>query len=792
MIDRNYLDSSLTLENRVNSLMKQMSLEEKINQIACRLLIASVPEIEETLPVKNGIGQIGVMSGRSSAAEQAKMVQRIQERVIASSRFGIPAILHCEALSGMCFDSSLVFPTSISLGATFEPEIVRDMAERTKLQMKAIGIRQALSPVLDISRDLRWGRQNETYGNDPTLVTAMSCAFIEGMQGEELSKGIAATAKHFLGYSSTEGGINMAKTVLTRREIREVYAKPFEAAIRRSKLAAVMNSYSEIDGRPICASKKILNDLLRKDLGFEGLVVSDYSSIERLIHNFHVSDNMTDAAIQCLKAGLDVELPNGAGYNECLVEAVQSGILLEEEVDAACRRSLELKFKLGIFENPYPEDSKKINIVFDNTENDKAALKAARKAMTLTKNDGILPLNDKNVKIAVIGPTGNSLRKLWSGYSAAAMDEMLMLSAMSMAGVSTDTTHSNEGMSVTVENPALVEPMVRSKYPMAKTIFEAICELYPRAQYVEGCDYKEKGDTDFTVAVELAKKADLVIVTVGGKNGWGAHCTIGEAFDSSDISLPGNQEALLQAVGNANPNFIVVHTDARPFVSDYAYKNAKAILEGWLCCNHAGRVIAETISGQNNPGGRLQLDVPVANGVLSYHYQQNASHYKTIQDMGGGAYVNLPKEIIARPFGYGLSYTKFTMENEEMEISEGETPEITIRIEVKNIGSLSGDKVIQLYGKDVVGSVTRPYRELLGFQRVSIKPGEKRQIEFRFNLDIMAFEDEDYKWICEAGEYLFFVADNCEDERICLKYILQNSMDVNPANRTFFAETNVR
>ena len=788
MIDRTYKNSSLPLKDRVDNLMHQMTLEEKINQIACRLAIAAVPGIEDTLPLENGIGQIAVMSGRSSAKEQAEMVRKLQKRVIESSRFGIPAIFHCEALSGMCFDSSLSFPTSISLGATFDPGIVRDMTERTRRQMKAIGVRQALSPVLDISRDLRWGRQNETYGNDPVLVTEMACAFIEGLQGEDLSKGVAATAKHFLGYSATEGGVNMANTVLNDREIREVYAKPFEAAIRKSHLAAVMNSYSEINGRPVCASKKILTDLLRDELGFEGLVVSDYSSIERLVNNFHVAEDMTEAAAQCLKAGLDVEYPNGACYNINLLEAVRTGNLSQDAIDRACRRSLELKFKLGLFEDPYPEDDEHINAAYDNTEHDKAALEAARKAMTLTKNDGILPLRDQNLKIAVIGPTGNSLRKLWPGYSAVAMDEMLALSAMSMAGVSTDTTQGNEGMAATDEFPALVEPMVRAKYPNAKTIFEALSEIYPRAQYVEGCDYKDKSDTDFTAAVELAKKSDLVIVTVGGKNGWGAHCTIGEAFDSSDISLPGNQELLLEAVGNANPNFIVVHTDARPLVSSYAYTNAKAILEGWLCGNHAARVIAETIFGQNNPGGCLPVDVPVANGVLSYHYQQNASHYKTIQDMGGGAYVNLPKEIIARPFGYGLSYTDFALEDARIEVDSEAVPKITISVSVENTGDTAGDQVVQLYGKDVTASVVRPYKELLGFQRVSLQPGEKKQVIFTFGLDLMAFEDEEDNWICEAGEYRFYVAENCEDERISLKYHLPDTADVNSAKRTFFAE----
>lgn len=786
-----YMDASKSTTERVNSLMSQMTLEEKINQIACKLIISPMPMIEETFDVVNGVGQIGIMSGRGSGVEQAQLIRTLQEKVLNSSRFGIPAIFHSEALSGMCFSSSLAYPTSVSLAATFDPDIVKDMGQRIRKQMLSIGVRQALSPVLDIAYDLRWGRLNETYGNDPTLVSSMACGFIEGLQSDDLSKGIAATAKHFVGYSATEGGVNMAKTVVSDREIRELYCKPFEAAITNAELASVMNSYSEINGKPICASEEILNELLREDLGFGGLIVSDYSSIERLVNNFKTAKNMNDAAIQCLRAGLDVELPSGAGYNSNIIDAVNEGRLSEGVIDRACFKSLELKFKLGLFENPYPLSDEEVTVAFNNTENNAKSLEAARKAMTMTKNEGILPLVDKNLKIAVIGPTGNSLRKQWSSYSAVAMDEMLMMSAMSMAGVETDTSEGNTGMKVKHENPAMVESLIRQNYPESKTIFEALNEIYPNCQYVQGCHYNDKSNTNLDAAIEMAKSADVVILTVGGKNGWGAHCTIGEAFDSSNISLPGSQELLMKVVGEANPNFIIVHTDARPLVSSYGYENAKAIIEGWLCNNHAGKVIAETISGLNNPGGCLQMDVPIANGVLSYHHQRNASHYRTIQDMGGGAYVDLPDEIISRPFGYGLSYASFELKNASIKVSNQQIPTINISVDVVNTSEIMGDKVIQIYGKDIVASMIRPNKELIGFKRVTLKPGQTKKIVFTFKMDVLSFMNDEHRWICENGDYEFYVGSNSEDEEVCLRYILGDDVFINPNNRTFYADARV-
>lgn len=784
-----YLDTTLSARERAEDLLKKMTLEEKVNQIACKLLPMPIPGLEDLLPLENGIGQIAVMGGKDTPVEHADAIRKLQERVMASSRFKIPAIFHCEALSGPAFPGSLTFPTSISLGATFEPELVREMGDYIRRQMFSVGVRQALSPVLDVGRDLRWGRINETYGNDPTLVTEMSCAFVDGIQGKSHKEGVAATAKHFLGYSATEGGINMAKTTADFRDLRMNYAKPFEAAIRKSGLMSVMNSYSEWEGRPICASKKILTDLLRTELGFDGLVVSDYMSVERLVNNFHVADSLKDAAAQCLKAGLDLECPDSSAYNEHLIAAVKEGLVDEAYIDISCRRSLELKFNLGLFEKPFPEDSETIRQTFDDEVYKRKSLEAARKAMTLTKNEGILPLTDKGIKIAVIGPVGNSLRKMWSTYTSLAFEEMLVGNAGAMAGIGDGQEVGNlfgQG-----DNPEMSESLIRRRYPEAKTIFEALNEKYPNVQFITGCHYQNPEDKDIETAVKAAEKADVVILTLGGKNGYGPGATNGEGIDSAAIGLPGAQEELLEAVGRANSNFIVVHTDAKPLVSSYAYENAKAILEGWLCCTYAGQAIAETIAGEMNPGGRLQQDVPYSDGILSYHYQNNASHYSTLQSLGAGAY-NDCRGVVARPFGYGMSYTSFMYDNAKLEVQNGEIPILKVSVSVKNTGDRAGDEVVQLYGKDVLGSVVRPYEEMLGFKKIHLEAGEEKIVVFSFKVDIMSFIDEEGKWTCEKGAYLFYIGRDSDDESHYLEYILPDDIIVEAGKREFFAEAAIQ
>ncbi len=791
-MSKGYKDSSLSVPERVADLMSRMTLEEKVNQIGCHIVVGTMQNAEDMVKIENGIGQLAVMGGKTAIEEHAAFLTKLQEKVIASSRFGIPAVLHAEALSGPVMPNANTFPTSISLGAAFEPAIVRDMCERTRKQMYAMGLRQALSPVLDVARDLRWGRVSETYGMDPTLNAIMSCAFIDGLQGEDLTEGVAATAKHFLGYSQTEGGINMAKTTADPIDIREVFAKPFEAAIRKSGVRAVMNSYSEMNGRPICASREILNDLLRDDLGFQGVVISDYMSVSLLVDNFFVAKDAKDAAAQCLKAGLDIEAPEQYGYGKALIDAIQEGLVEEKYLDISCARSLMLKFELGLFENPYPQPDR-LAEAFDNTENNVKSKVAARKAMTLTKNDGILPIKNKDVKVAVIGPTGDSLRSSYACYTSISMEEMSASGSMeAMAGIEsmekiTEEEKEGTGMRSRTEHPEITEPLIKERYPEGKTIFEAIREKLPNAAFIKGCHTNLDTMTDIGGAVAAAKEADLVIMTLGGKNGWGMHCTSGEGVDKAGFRLPGRQEELLEAVYAANSNMVIVHTDSIPLVSQFAYEKVPAILEGWLCCTYGPDAIAETLTGENNPAGRTPLDIPLADGITPlYHYQRNASHPKT-GHLNAGLYIDR-KGYLARPFGYGLSYTRFAYSNITLSASKDAVPVMRISVEVENIGAAAGEEVVQLYGKDVIASVIRPYQELVGFKRIALEPGEKRKVTFTFKLDEFAFRTHDGNWIVEEGEFQFFAGPNSGEKAQSISYEMPDTIIIDYTKRDFFAK----
>ena len=350
---------STAARQRAAALLKELSLEEKVRQLGCTMLVSEDTDLTAK-DLSGGIGEIALLDICEEPEALAARLRDVQQYVMEHSPHRIPALFHCEALGGPVVPHTVLYPNSIGLGATFDTALVRDMANTIRTQMRAMGILHALSPVLDVAKDLRWGRVNETYGGDPTLSAAMSCAFVQGLQGDDLSTGVAATAKHFLGYSQTVGGLNLTRTQADARELREVFAKPFEAAIRKAGIRTVMNSYSEWEGRPVCASRKLLTDLLRSELSFDGLVVSDYRSVQRLLDDIlATADDITDAALQCLTAGLDMELPDRLGYADGMTHAFAEGKVDISYLDRAVLRVLTLKFELGpFFDEPYPPSGK--------------------------------------------------------------------------------------------------------------------------------------------------------------------------------------------------------------------------------------------------------------------------------------------------------------------------------------------------------------------------------------------------------------------------------------------------
>ena len=794
-----YQNPELPIEERVDDLMRRMSTAEKVKQITCAMVIPVSPIEKQDLA--GGVGSFTILGSQ----DMAKDIAEAQKYVIEHSAHGIPALVHCEALSGPAsLPAANLFPTSLSLAATFAPETAEKMSEGTKKQMYAYGIRHALSPVADLGRDLRWGRCNEGYGEDPTLAAEMTVAFVKGLQGENLKEGVACTGKHFLGYSQSESAMNMHKSLASRRELREVFAKPFEAAIQEADLKCVMNCYSEVDGQPMCANKAILTDMLRDDMGFDGLVVSDYNSIRHVMNDFMLTDNMLEAAKLCLEAGLDVELPTRMGYNDAFTEAVERGDIDIADVDRAVRRVLKLKFELGLFENPFPHPEL-IPAAMDNTENNRQSLEAARKSITLMKNDGILPITDRSKKIALIGPIGDTLRLLIGHYTYVANLEMLMLMAAGgkevQPGVNPNDMKSEGEEKSAFDDVAakmstsnlmdkrLLDPMIRQNYPEMQTIREALGKIYPNLVFVEGCDYKGEDDSQIGEAVEAARDADIVIMSVGGKNGLGGSCTTGEAVDSSSLDLAGMQEDLMRAVYNANPNMVIVHTDGRPLCSEWAYHRVPAIIEAWLPATYGAQAIADVISGAYNPAGRTPITVPRTAGHLPvYHYQNNGSSAAHNRGLINTGYIDSESGPLA-PFGFGLSYTTFNYSDMTCEKDADGTVIITVK--VKNIGEREGEEVVQLYGRDEYATVIRPRQELIGFKRIALNAGEEKTVTFCFNLNQLAFENADWNWVLEKGDFSFFVGSNSEDKRLTVTVKQDETIPVNPRKRSFYAETSV-
>lgn len=783
---------SAKARKRAAALLQELSLDEKLRQLGCTMLSGCEEELG-TKDLIDGIGEIALLDIRMAPQVLAERLRDVQQYVMSHSPHHIPALFHCEALSGPVVPGTCLYPAPIGLGATFSPETVFGMADTIRRQMRAMGILHALSPVLDVAKDLRWGRVNETYGGDPTLNAIMGCAYVEGLQGTCMYTGVAATAKHFIGYSQTAGGLNLTRTLADRRELREVFAKVFEAAIRKSGIRTVMNSYSEWNGHPVCASRELLTDLLRRELGFEGVTVSDYRSIQRLLPDIlATTETIGEAALQCLMAGLDMELPDRLGYSDALAQMFRDGRADLTWLDRAALRVLTLKFELGLFDDPFPQWDR---YALSFTDTEAAERTATRQTLTLTKNNGILPLRDKNIRLAAIGPCGGSLRLLYGGYTVPSMMEMFQVaedpSQMAGAAPKKDSSHTTSAPQKRKYDLAATDHAIRTAYPQAKTVWEALLDFFPSCTWTQGCDYLDASLQDLPAARKAAQEADIVILCVGGKNGWGRHCNTGEGNDSASLTLPGAQEALARAVLEENPHTVVVHTDGRPLTSEWIYDHAAAVLEAYMPGTWGGMAIAEAIAGAFSPAGRLPLDLPRSVGHGPVFHGEHAG--STGESFAAGA-LNRDGYLFTsntplRPFGYGLSYTDFSYSDFTLSVAPDGRGDASVT--VCNIGGTESDEVVQLYGCDRIASVVRPAQELLGICRIPLAPGERKTVHFSFQLNQLAFPDEYGVWRLEPGEFLFFVGSHSADIRAKATYLLKNGRTVDPSGREFFAQASV-
>jgi len=792
-----YKNSELPVAERVDDLMSRMTFAEKIDQITCLVTITNeIPDFRDYIP--DGIGNVGAFTVADSAKSVADYTRKLQEHLINNTRLGIPALVHCEAAAGAQFTEANVFPSAIAQASSFSPDNVRCMAEIIRSQLLAVGFRQALSPVLDVARDARWGRTTETYGEDPTLSAAMGSAFVKGLQWENDKLSVLATAKHFVGHGVTEGGLNMGRSLITPRELEEVHCKPFQAAITESGLASVMNSYCQINGEPVVGSKAILTDLLRGKMDFAGFVVSDYIAIDRLVDPFCVAETYEQAGIQAINAGLDVEYPRPKGFTKALEKAVEAGTVTMETIDAAVRRVLSAKFEIGLFENPYPDDAL-LETSLHQPKTDILNRKMAQEGIILLKNDKhTLPLADSAGKIAVIGPHADSVRSYFATFSYPAAVDMSMSrdedgQVFEEQGVIIyDICQSYPGQ--IRESSPRVEKTIRAAFPSAVPLVEAIAEAALKAKvvYAKGISYSGTDTGGVEHALEVAAAADVIILTLGGKNGWGNTSTVGEGVDATDIGLPGQQEAFAQQVFELGKKTIVVHFDGRPLSSAYVASHFPAILEVWQPGEFGGQAIADVLFGRYNPAGRLPVTAARSVGQLPLYYSLprgsgyiSAGHTGMIRNPLG--YIN-DTAFPLYYFGHGLSYTEFAYDElvlSQASISPKETLRVSIR--VKNIGALDGDEVVQLYFSDRTSSVVRPQLELMGFARIHLKKGESTTVHFDVHASQTAFIAADGEWIVEKGEFDVLVGASSTDIRAKTAFSITGTERIDAVKRSFYA-----
>jgi beta-xylosidase len=727
MTDAPWRDRSLDAGTRASALIAELTLEEKIAQLYGIWIGASddgadvaphqhemsgAVDLDELLP--KGLGQITRAFGTApvDAALGAQSLARLQERIVASSRFGIPALVHEECLAGFAAYGATAYPVPLSWGATFDPELIEQMARRIGADMRSVGVHQGLAPVLDVVRDARWGRVEETMGEDPYLVGTLGTAYVRGLE----ASGIVATLKHFVGYSASRAGRNLAPVSVGARELADVLLPPFEMVVRDARPRSVMNAYTDLDGVPTAADRELLTGVLRETWGFEGTVVADYFSVAFLETLHGTAGDLGDAAAAALEAGIDVELPTVHAFGEPLVRAVADGRIDEAVIDRALLRVLIQKVELGLFDDPATPpaaSAEKGAIDLDPVENRELARRIAEQAIVLLHNDGTLPLTAP-ARIAVIGPTAD--------------DPLAVLGCYAFP-THVGVHHPESGLGI--ELPTLVEAL-RAEFPTAAIT------LAPGTS-IDG------GETDgIADAVALAASADVVVLALGDRAGLFGRGTSGEGCDAETLDLPGAQAALLEAVLDAGTPTVLTLLAGRPYVLGTAPDRAAGILQAFFPGEEGTRALAAILGGRVNPSGRLPVSVPATPGAQpSTYLASTLARRSSVSNIDPTA---------RYPFGHGLGYTSFAWSDLRVEAG-GATTEgaVLMSLTVENTGDRAGAEVVQLYLHDPVAPVVRPVQRLVGFRRVELEPGASVRLSVEVPADLAAFTGRDGRRIVEPG-----------------------------------------
>ncbi|MDC7120945.1 glycoside hydrolase family 3 C-terminal domain-containing protein [Cellulomonas fimi] len=670
---------------------------------------------------RHGLGHLTRVYGTRPVdpAARARWLWSFQRRLVRETRLGIPALVHEECLTGLSAWRAATFPTPLAWGASFDPELVTRMGEVIGASMRQLGVHQGLAPVLDVIRDPRWGRVDECISEDPYLVGTLGTSYVRGLQ----STGVHATLKHFVGYSASQSGRNFGPVHAGPREIADVLLPPFEMAIRDGGVRSVMSAYVEIDGVPVAADPTILTDLLRGTYGFDGTVVADYFGVA-FLHLLHdVAPDLGDAAGQALAAGVDIELPTGDAYLEPLATAIRAGKVDEELVDRAVARALRQKAELGLLDATF-DDEPPTDIELDSDEHRRIAARLAEESVVLLTNDGTLPLRP-GLRVAVIGPNADRPEAMFGCYSFVNH----VLPHHPEVGV---------GIDVPTLRQALAAELTGSTVVAAR-----------------GCAVDDDDRSGFADAVRVATESDVAVLVVGDHAGLFGRGTVGEGCDRDDLELPGVQRELVEAVLETGTPVVLVMLTGRPYAVGWAVERCAAVVQSFFPGEEGGPALAGILSGRVNPSGRLPVSLPRSAGAQPFTYL-----HPTLG--GDGDVTNLSTKPVL-PFGHGLSYTTFTHSDLTVEPTATTGGPLVVTVRVTNTGERGGDDVVQLYGRDVVASVTRPVAQLLGYQRVHLERGQTAVVELVVPAARLAFTDRTGERVVEPGDLDLWVGPSCAE-----------------------------
>lgn len=752
---------NMTIDEKVAQLYAAWLVIEENGDFSVKSIAGNASEIKATKEevLKFGIGQITRPFGTRpiDPISGRKGINVLQKYLVEKTRLGIPAILHEECLAGLMVQNATQFPTGINYGSTWDENIVKSAADVIRCEMKSIGVHQGLAPVLDVARDARWGRSEESMGEDPYLVGQLACAYVRGLQGEQ--RDILATLKHFVGHSFSEGGRNHAPVRIGKRELSDIFCLPFEMAVKQARAGSVMPAYHDLDGEPCSSSYELLTDLLRNKWGFDGLIVSDYEAISQLHSDHKTARDMAEAAAKSLKAGMDMELPGSTGYAVGLKEALSRKLLDIADIDAAVKRVLREKFRLGFFDHPFLSEDP---LELSTPEHRQVARVVAQKSFVLIKNDDVLPLKTPK-KIALIGPLAHDPFAMFCGYS-----------------FPTHLLGSFDAKDTIPKN--------------AKTLYQALQEYDHKIEilYSKGCDiitnHPNKavffpGDIEqqeevenvtistdmkgFDDALAVAQEADTIVLALGDIAGLFKNGTVGEGSDTTSLRLPGVQQQLLTSILAVGKPTTVVLINGRPYNLELTKTTPVAILETWMSGETGSEAIVATLFGEVNPGGKIPVSFPKTVGALPYAYNHKAK----------SAGVPAQREFgYQYPFGFGLSYTTFSIEqctvHNPMAFVEGE---FFISCKVINTGVVTGDEVVQLYVRDLYASLVRPIKELKGFKRITINPGQSADILFKLPVDMLSYTTEEFDRVVEPGEFELMIGNSSEHIVFRQKVLVEGS-----------------